>query len=332
MSSVLSSNRSTGFTNTPACKLVFCGVFAAYAVANAPIWPYTHSSVFSALHQRDIGQPWWLLRVVTSRLVFSDLSQLIFGAVLIYNFRIFERLCGTRQFASQLAITWLISTAVELLLLVLLPRLSSSWHPDTLQLSPGPYGLILPLSVDFWREVPSVHSSRVCGVWLSDKWLTYATAFQFCSVLSSSLVPAVSCILAGLFYSNNVLGIQQLRWPGCMCSWLGEPLARLLQPFGSTTAADDRRLLGATLEVQRQQRMDAWEQMEAAILARTQTAGRDIADERVQGPQASANSVVAAENCVRQLMEMGFSRERSELALRSTNNDIHLATNLLLQQ
>ena len=39
-----------------------------------------------------------------------------------------------------------------------------------------------------------------------------------------------------------------------------------------------------------------------------------------------------SEECVRHLVEMGFQRAQVETALRTSNNDMNLATTLLLQQ
>ena len=47
---------------------------------------------------------------------------------------------------------------------------------------------------------------------------------------------------------------------------------------------------------------------------------------------AEAEPAPPSEDCVRHLVEMGFQRAQVEDALRTSNNDMNMATTLLLQQ
>jgi len=111
------------------------------------------------------------------------------------------------------------------------------------------------------------------------------------------------------------------------------------------------RQMGATIELQRQEQADLWEQQ--YLYQRTQEYHRQergqgfaerLLDNHADGGLAglffrrgndrgmgSVNVEPSPEN-IRILMDMGFEQSRATDALRSSSNDLETATNILLRQ
>jgi len=106
----------------------------------------------------------------------------------------------------------------------------------------------------------------------------------------------------------------------------------------------DTGLMGATLEIQRSQHTEALENQLMRARNRFQVpvngGGRQLRiDEMWGGAAGAAMGGAAAANHqlpviqsqVNTLVDMGFTRERAEQALRQARNNIDEATNILLQ-
>ena len=74
-----------------------------------------------------------ILRLLLSRLAFSNYGQMVVGLSLLYTFRVQERLMGTAKFASFVLIVTVLSLAVDAFMLLFVvgggsPSSSSSSH------------------------------------------------------------------------------------------------------------------------------------------------------------------------------------------------------------
>lgn len=171
-------------------------------------------------------------RLITTKLVFLDPKDLIWGATLVYHFREFERRYGSHKFASHLFGTTCISFVLELVALLI------RWFIDKDAgsgfLPSGPYGLLFPLFVRFYYEIPntnqgssrnqqpsSLGSESSSQQWtasfsalgsifppITTKSLTYFFGFQLAWSSANSLNAALTGILAGILHRQNFLGVQ----------------------------------------------------------------------------------------------------------------------------
>ncbi|XP_077102972.1 ubiquitin-associated domain-containing protein 2 isoform X3 [Siphateles boraxobius] len=285
------------------------------------------------------GKQFW--RLVSGRLICLDLKDTFCSSLLIYNFRIFERRFGSHKFASFLFGAWILSAFVDLLLTEALRFLFE------LQVDVLPAGLLGPvfaLFVPFYNSIPRVQVTQLLGhVSITNKSLTYIVGAQ----------------IAGMFYYSNKLAVQKfLRVP----EWVARCGSVLLEPVFSDSepTAEAPLGMGATLDIQRQQRMDMMDQQ--LLLTQLAHLRRNAQQQQAQqtgllnwnrflptlrhrgqnrhqeGPQPQqppsthppVNTDVVEEQVAR-LMEMGFSRMDAQEALRASNNDINIATNFLLQ-
>ncbi|CAD6236313.1 unnamed protein product [Miscanthus lutarioriparius] len=187
----------------PACRVAHRRVglaplepaLLAAAVQHQPLTPA--QSVYEKLS---------IWRLITSLFVFLSTPELIFGAALLYYFRVFERQIGSNKYAVFI----IFSTMVSVLLQIL--ALGYMKDPSLNPLTSGPYGLIFASYVPFFFDIPVSMKFRIFGLSLSDKSFLYLAGLQL--LFSSgrrSVVPGLSGILAGLLYRLNTFGIRRLK-------------------------------------------------------------------------------------------------------------------------
>ncbi|XP_043240435.1 ubiquitin-associated domain-containing protein 2-like isoform X2 [Amphibalanus amphitrite] len=365
MATVLSQYSTTGFYKAPVSKGLMGGLFLTCTAINVPLLAHLRHQLECRLPDM-LGSPLFY-RLVTSRLAFVDTKDLVCSALLIYYFRIFERRYGSRKFASHLLVTWTLSTVLEVLCVLATQRLGLDLHPGRL-LPPGPYGLVFPLFVPYLFDVPRVTTTHILGAPVTGKTLTYLIGLQICSTSAAAGLSAACGIAAGLLYRCSPLRLGRLRLPAALC-WLADStLGRLLSsspptdgPMAATLEAQRQQQIDM---LEQQMLLDRYREMRQ----RNAGAGRGGAQARHQQgqgyaeqlvghgdqplnglffgrqraaaaaaaadhqPQQEAEPAAPSEACVRHLVEMGFQRDQVEDALRTSNNDINVATTLLLQQ
>nr|XP_057915134.1 ubiquitin-associated domain-containing protein 2 [Doryrhamphus excisus] len=305
-----------------------------------------------------VSQQQQVWRLLCGRLVCLDVKDSFCSGLLIYNFRIFERRFGSRKFASFMLGTWCLSALLDLLLA------QAVYFLFDYEVEELPAGLLAPvfsLFVPFYWSIPKVPVTQVLGhISITNKTLVYIVGLQLLTSSPFMWLLALSGLISGGLYHGNILWVRKILFvPAWFCfvaRYILEPIFSSSQPTGEAPLG-----MGATLDIQRQQRMDQLDQQlllaqfnEAHLNARqTPQAGllqwtrlfptlRQRAQNRAPaqpGPQAQThpsaqappldNSV--AEEQVARLVEMGFSRMDALEALRASNNDINMATNFLLQ-
>ncbi|KAF6085145.1 UBA domain containing 2 [Phyllostomus discolor] len=158
-------------------------------------------------------------------------------------------------------------------------------------------------------------------------------------------------IISGICYNSKILQVHQVlyipSWMARFFSWTLEPI------FSSSEPTTEARIgMGATVDIQRQQRMEVLDrqlmlsQFTQARRQRQQQGGiinwnrlfpplrqRQNVNYRdgQQSEQQASPPLEVSEEQVARLMEMGFSRGDALEALRASNNDLNVATNFLLQ-
>ncbi|RDD46050.1 Ubiquitin-associated domain-containing protein 2 [Trichoplax sp. H2] len=309
-----------------------------------------------------------LWRLFTSATIYSRPIDIIYGTILLYNFRLFERRYGTAKFLSYLIAVFGLSSLFQLILLMLFK------HQQTIMDFPtGPYCWIYGLLVCYYREIPKLSSSTFS---LSDKSLLYLLSLQFLSQSRGSIFVGLSGMLAGIIARFKLNWFHQiLRFPDSVYRFCHTYLGRIL--YSSAPLADSpENPMGATVEIQRSQYLDEVEAQitraqirqfgmlddnqqqrnrvgqgyqevllppEEGPFRRRFRTNRDDNPIRPSEPQFHEQpSIHEAENIprpddisednVKTLVEMGFSRYAVMQALQVTNNDVGLATNILLAE
>ncbi|XP_060942995.1 ubiquitin-associated domain-containing protein 2 [Limanda limanda] len=298
-------------------------------------------------------------RLLCGRLVCVDLKDSFCTSLLIYNFRIFERRFGTRKFASFLFGTWCLSALTDVLLVQAFQLL---FDYEVEELSTGLLAPVFALFVPFYLSIPKMPVTQVLGhIDITNKTLIYIVGLQLLTSSPFMWLLALSGLISGGLYYSNILHLQKILFVPAWMSRIGryilEPVFSSSQPIGETPPG-----MGATLDIQRQQRMDMLDQQ--LLLAQYNEARRSVTQQPQAGllqwtglfpslrhrgqnrppmqpqPQAQTqpstqppllDNLPVAEDQVALLVEMGFSRTDALEALRASNNDINMATNFLLQ-
>lgn len=234
-------------------------------------------------------------RVIASLFAFSSSPELIFGVALLYYFRVFERQIGSNKYAVFIVFSMTVSVLLQILALGYLK--DPSFNP----LTSGPYGLIFASYVPFFFDIPISTKFRIFGLQLCDKSFIYLAGLQL--LFSSgrrSVIPGLSGILAGLLYRLNIFGIRRLKVPEYATSLF----SRLSWPFSNNSY---QRLPIATTDEN---------------IPHHQT-------HQMQG--AHTTTPDPTESSIATLVSMGFDRASAIQALALTNNDVNLASNILLE-
>ncbi|XP_058235839.1 ubiquitin-associated domain-containing protein 2 isoform X3 [Hemibagrus wyckioides] len=211
-------------------------------------------------------------------------------------------------------------------------------------------GPVFALFVPFFCSIPRVQVTQLVRyISISNKSLVYIVGLQLLTSSTYMWVVALSGLVSGMLYYTNVMALQQFL---CVPQLLARCSSRLLEPVfsGTEPRAEAPVGMGATLDIQRQQRMDMLDQQlllsQLAQLRRNAQQpppqqqgglldrffpGLRQRGQNVNHMQPQSVDTPVAEEQVARLMEMGFSRVDAQEALRASNNDINMATNFLLQ-
>ncbi|KAF8716777.1 hypothetical protein HU200_025869 [Digitaria exilis] len=220
---------------------------------------------------------------------------MIFGAALLYYFRVFERQIGSNKYAVFIVFSTVISVLLQILALGYLK------DPSINPLTSGPYGLLFASYVPFFFDIPVSMRFRIFGLSLSDKSFVYLAGLQL--LLSSgrrSVVPGVSGILAGLLYRLNTFGIRRLKFPELATSLF----SRLSWPFYSIPYQG---------------------------LPTTENDGNIPSHQVHQNEGVHTATQDPAEASIAALVSMGFDNNSAIQALALTDYDVNLASNILLE-
>lgn len=268
MPTIFNRYSTAGFYKAPVSKALLGSVVISHVSLQLPMFHSVHKYFICKFPESFLkGEAW---RLVTSKLTFIDTKDAIFITLLIYYFRIFERRLGSRKFSSQFLATFLLSSALEVLLS---SALTTYVGPNGFSglLAVGPIGAVFPWFIAYHQDVPTLSSSTFGGFAVSTKSLTYLLGLQVLGGSLSNGVAGVSALIAAGVYRLNLLGLSS--WcnvpekvaaiADCVFGWLVSSGAG---PVDSGVG------LGATLEIQRAQQMEALEQQ--MIRAQTRQAQR----------------------------------------------------------
>uniref|UniRef100_A0A8C6N376 Ubiquitin-associated domain-containing protein 2 n=1 Tax=Mus spicilegus TaxID=10103 RepID=A0A8C6N376_MUSSI len=328
---MFTSTGSSGLYKAPLSKSLLL-VPSALSLLLTLLLPHCQKFFVYDLHAVKHDLQIW--RLICGRIICLDLKDAFCSGLLIYNFRIFERRYGSRKFASFLLGSWVLSALFDFILVE-----AVQYSLGVTVASDLPSGFLAPvfaLFVPFHCSIPRVQVAQILGpLSITNKTLIYILGLQ----------------ISGMCYDRKVLQVHQvLRIPGRMAeffSWALEPI------FSSSEPTSEARVgMGATVDIQRQQRMEQLDRQLmlsqfAQVRRQRQQQGGMINWNRLfpplrqrrninyqDGPrseQRASPPLEVSEEQVARLMEMGFSRGDALEALRASNNDLNVATNFLLQ-
>jgi len=305
-----------------------------------------------------------LWQILSSSVHFSSTRNLICGSFLLYTFRIFERRFGSKKYASYIFSTTVIAIGLQL---TTISALKYFGHDVGLP-PPGLFGMVYATLVQYFCDIPASEAVTFLGIPISGKVFIYSIALQMLLTSRESLLAGICGMVAGIIYRFNLFHVQRwLKLPDSLTSAVSGAFGSL---FSSEAPPAQPYAMGATLEIQRQQQMEHYEQQ--AMRARmghlrnrgAPRVGQGYADVLVPSaaggwlwgggapdhPAAPLNdwqdrhldednanipqqpTVEVSEEQVQTLVEMGFSRLAVLHALATSNNDITMATNILLSQ
>uniref|UniRef100_A0A5F8G2L9 Ubiquitin-associated domain-containing protein 2 n=1 Tax=Monodelphis domestica TaxID=13616 RepID=A0A5F8G2L9_MONDO len=311
---------------------------------------FQHYQKFFVYNLQAVKNDLQIWRLICGRIICLDLKDTFCSSLLIYNFRIFERRYGSRKFASFLLGSWILSALFDL---ILVEAFQYSFAITASNLPSGFLGPVFALFVPFYCSIPRVQVTQILGQFsITNKTLIYILGLQLLTSGTHIWVVATSGLIAGMCYTNSVLKVHQVlcipRWMAKLFSWTLEPI------FSSSEPTNEIRIgMGATVDIQRQQRMELldrqlmlsqfvhvrrqrrhqgriinWNRFFPTLRQRRNANAPDV---RQSEQEVAAPPLEVSEEQVARLMEMGFSRVDALEALRASNNDLNVATNFLLQ-
>ncbi|XP_046401646.1 ubiquitin-associated domain-containing protein 2-like isoform X2 [Ischnura elegans] len=232
MAAMFTPNSSPGLHNVPVSMGLLGYLILSCAAVNVPSMYHLHKYFLCRIPE-DLTMNSQILKLVTSKLIFLDPKDLIWAGTLVYQFREFERRYGSRKFASLLVGSSCLSFVLELMAHLIRWFIDKDGGSGILSI--GPYGLLFPLFVNFYKEIPNTTqggSNRnnhqrsldydnqqwnapfaVLGTIfppISTKTITYLFGFQLAWSSVSSFIAAITGVVAGILYRKNFLYIQKL--------------------------------------------------------------------------------------------------------------------------
>ncbi|KAG7513159.1 ubiquitin-associated domain-containing protein 2 [Solea senegalensis] len=227
---------------------------------------------------RAVKEQHHVWRLLCGRLVCLDVKDSFCSSLLIYNFRIFERRFGTRKFASYLFGTWCLSALMDFLLAQAFQFL---FDYEVEELPAGLLAPVFSLFVPFYLSIPKIPVTQVMGhIHITSKSLVYIVGLQLLTSSPFMWLLALSGLISGGLYYSNVLHVQKFLFVPVWVSRIGrctlEPVFSSSQPTSETPLG-----MGATLDIQRQQRMDLLDQQ--LLLAQYNEARRNTRPQQQPG-------------------------------------------------
>ncbi|KAM9050021.1 ubiquitin-associated domain-containing protein 2 isoform 4-T4 [Megaptera novaeangliae] len=232
---MFTSTGSSGLYKAPVSKGLLL-VPSALSLLLALLLP--HCQRFFVYDLQAVKDDFQIWSLICGRIICLDLKDTFCSSLLIYNFRIFERRYGSRKFASFLLGSWVLS-AVGDFILVEAVRYSFGITAAR-NLPSGFLAPVFALFVPFYCSIPRVQVAHILGpLSITNKTLIYILGLQ----------------ISGLCYNSKMLQVHEVlcvpSWMAKFCSWTLEPI------FSSSEPTSEARIgMGATVDIQRQQRME----------------------------------------------------------------------------
>jgi membrane associated rhomboid family serine protease len=214
-------------------------------------------------------------RLLTLQLSYTSATEVLVSAVLLYHFRVLERLWGSRKYASFVLVSWTCLTVLTPLAALSLKTVTLGWFN---YVPAGAVGIVFAGLAAWTETVPKLYRYKVLtdtsaavedpsakGVVFSDKSTAYLLAAQLAlSQFPYQILPALLGWVVGSAYMGELLpaGLGQYRVPAWVVGESRakergqfEGLRRRLEEEGSRDGMRTVTSSGAGL---REERTGAW--------------------------------------------------------------------------
>lgn len=266
-----------------------------------------------------------LWRVLTHFFFFPSAVEAAFGMLLFYKLRAVERRIGSPAYATFLLMSMLLATLMQIALQTVVASGCRA----------GPYALLVAgLALDVaW--VPAAPRVNVFGFPVTDRIII---AFIYVQLLLQGFlgwedmwIHVVCGLVPGIAFAKNIAGLGKVRLPDRVtkayydfCKALG-----LATYPPAAIEVFTNQVHRPTQPAHANAMLDAGN---AAVPEQLLAARRHQMAQAFQNAQrAAVQAVVAAtEENIRELEEMGFSRDQARAALEQSGNSLQLATARLL--
>ncbi|KAF8638550.1 hypothetical protein AX17_002093 [Amanita inopinata Kibby_2008] len=189
--------------------LVTKGIMVGSAVSSILVGLFDVKHYFHLQLVPHISRHHQYWRLFVHHLAFSNSTDLFLSEILLFNVGVqIERQFGSAKYASFALVTFLLSTILEFVSLILFHRLGLNY------IAMGPAVLIFSILYQYSRIVPAAYHFRIFGVPLSNKSMPYMLALQLAiSRLPGSAAVAVIGILTGQLYRSDLANLKSYRLP-----------------------------------------------------------------------------------------------------------------------
>jgi hypothetical protein len=296
-----------------------------------------------------------LWRLVLHHFVFGSVGELLFGLIMMHQFRMFERQMGSSKFATfasvSAGISTLVATAAGILLVPSMGLTTTSMGAGTTGSTgaaaaaavpfgfSGPYGLLFACLAQYVYDVPASYRFKVLGLPLSDKLFLYLVAAQLLLTNApTSLLAGVAGFVAGCLWRVDSLGMQHWRYP----RWLTTLAARYLWPLVASSSSSS-----SSARARARDGTPHWQPIPGtgiptvvpqppgsnSVAAAGIDGGAGALPMQQQQQQQQHGDVVPqvpTEDNIQALTSMGFDRGQAHAILVQTGNNLQLAIHLLL--
>mmetsp|Transcript_13784 Transcript_13784/g.24618 ORF Transcript_13784/g.24618 Transcript_13784/m.24618 type:complete len:324 (+) Transcript_13784:81-1052(+) len=321
------------FYHAPALRAMFfsCagGLASSFFFKSPPVGYDVTTFARMSLH-RVLGNQFW----------FNSVGETLLGLFIMYNFRILEQRMGSARLVSFTFLSGALSLSLQLAFLVMFPGFDG---PTPTRVAPGPYSFIFGLFVQYIAFIPKMHTRKVLGLDISEKFILYFCGSQLFFARGKDSMLAATCgFLGGLMCASERLPFRRFELPEPLSNFAKRYVAPLLEPQSPSKLAEERmqreqerlRAMGLTPMANTPQRNGA----DAA--ATTQ------AERLIPGPggffapnqgtqqffQPPAPVQGPSEEQIASLVDLGFDRALAERALRMHNNNVQQAADSLFSQ
>ncbi|TPX49543.1 hypothetical protein SeMB42_g02576 [Synchytrium endobioticum] len=305
-STVMLSAGVSGFYNTPVSKAAILTI--AVNSLSASILqgkPLLHLQLFP--HVFTHHQFW---RLASTHMAFTSSSEVLFGGILIYHMRLLERHWGSYKFASFILISSVVSTALDVMSLLLLSNFNIT------HVSPGPYAALSALAYNFVVDIPLTYRFKVMGVTVTDKMFVYLLGGQmlWCS-WPHCLIPIVCGWITGMILKSDVAPVYIKKWriPKRIWNIFDTYFLKLIQSDAPTSLSRESRSADGYASIPT-----------TGPHRRNSTAG-------VEMPSRIPSNRPPSEANIQTLVTMGFERNAVIAALQATDDDVNAAASRLLE-
>ncbi|EPQ27834.1 uncharacterized protein PFL1_04579 [Pseudozyma flocculosa PF-1] len=209
----------SGFAHAPISKgLIVTTAISTVVLSVFRFKPYTHLQVVP--HLSVHGQYW---RLVAHHVAFANASELFLATLFFYTAsREVERRFGTLKFASFLAITLCLYTALVFVLLVLFTSLPDAWPVRVLLPAPlrvqgrtpsGPFAPLFVILYQHARIVPDRWVIRIGSVYVGDRAIQIWSLALLLILSQPSMTPFVGLLAmaTSALYRSDLLLSSSLK-------------------------------------------------------------------------------------------------------------------------